>query len=480
MAAAKNAIRDAFTVFDVDGSGSLDAGEVASLLTAFGRDPYAAARSIERFDANNDGLLQFDEFVRLLDDADIDMAASSEASGAAALLSRRCREAGLSAERRMALKHLVAKHWKRGAGTKEKREVPTFAKSEPHAASHEEWRRMLVERILRLHGKSAQPPLELKQRERRDAAAAPLAPCAILIEEGHLHIDRTGAVTIAPNAVPFSELHPRLISRYRGSTGFAQLLGQLTHGPDGAHIGANMAEFERRLCAAAGVAPPEPGSSSAWSQLLFSAFDADHSGTVTTDEVQVGMQALLSRSPSPTRGGANGDGDGDHGDGDGDGDRLPSAPREGAEIETMCRIMFDTYDSDGSGEISLAEFTTQLTRTLRMARSISKITMLESSSSGSDIAEEATPSPDFRSRGSGSGSGSVSGSGSGSGSVAATHHSEEQLQTMAKAMAIKCFSSADLDHGGTIDFAEFRRWFLHHREQARSPSPRRGCMKEYS
>ena len=62
-------IRDAFAIFDSDGSGTLTAHELASILTqpTEGHRPFTeeeAMSLIRKFDANGDGVLQVDEFIK--------------------------------------------------------------------------------------------------------------------------------------------------------------------------------------------------------------------------------------------------------------------------------------------------------------------------------------------------------------------------------------------------------------------------------
>ena len=106
-------LRDAFSAFDTDRSGTLDTNEVASLLAAFGREPGAALSLIEEHDTDHNGVLDFDEFEKLLE-APVPAANEADAAESAKLLSKRMRKAGLTSAKRINLKRLVAENWRTG------------------------------------------------------------------------------------------------------------------------------------------------------------------------------------------------------------------------------------------------------------------------------------------------------------------------------------------------------------------------------
>ena len=63
-----NLLRETFEAFDLDGSGTVDAAELRSLLAELGQHPSQAEveEMIAEIDANNDGHLSEEEFVQLL------------------------------------------------------------------------------------------------------------------------------------------------------------------------------------------------------------------------------------------------------------------------------------------------------------------------------------------------------------------------------------------------------------------------------
>ena len=237
----------------------------------------------------------------------------------------------------------------------------------------------------------------------------------------------------AQRSEPFSAVYPRLLERFDGPEGLAQLLEILLPAKEAARAEGgpavlSKAAFARRISAAAGVAVPKAGRNSGtaahWAEHIFTALDREGEG-VTRRALGVGMQTLMNSPRRPNKREA---------------ERAPRAVAPGAaaraeaqRLETVCRSTFSVYDADGSGEITLREFAAQLQRALRMARAVAAIAAAET---------HGTPG-------------------------GAAVYSDAQIDAMAGAMAAKCFEAADIDHSGAIDFAEFRRWFLN---RAR-PSP---------
>ena len=153
-------LHDAFNVFDADASGTLDATEVAQLLSAFGRCARDAARMIETYDTNGDGVLDYSEFSALLN-ADIAPAEERDAQASATLLSRRMREANIPAARRIALKQLVQLHWADAKARPSRQSVGGGARGESStgggdggdggvATLRNQWKAALVKRAVNL------------------------------------------------------------------------------------------------------------------------------------------------------------------------------------------------------------------------------------------------------------------------------------------------------------------------------------------
>ena len=176
--AAVASLRDAFNAFDADASGTLDASEVAQLLSAFGRCARDAARMIATFDTNGDGVLDYSEFCALLD-ADIAPAENGDAQESAKLLSRRMREANIPAARRVALKQLVQLHWADAKAWPSRRSADGGARGEcsgdgsggDAAALRRQWKSAVVTRTVNLLAVSAGRRYALDEASRGRAAA---------------------------------------------------------------------------------------------------------------------------------------------------------------------------------------------------------------------------------------------------------------------------------------------------------------------
>ena len=64
-------IREIFNVFDIAGEGAISARELGSLLNAFGIQnllTHDLRKLLTKYDADNSGLLDFEEFITLLED----------------------------------------------------------------------------------------------------------------------------------------------------------------------------------------------------------------------------------------------------------------------------------------------------------------------------------------------------------------------------------------------------------------------------
>ena len=101
-------LRDAFNLFDADGSGDLDLSEVSILITAFGRDAASAEAVFAEFDVDGSGSIEFGEFCAMM--KSIDTAGHPDAIREhQRIVSKRMRLQKLPAERRIALKVQMSK-----------------------------------------------------------------------------------------------------------------------------------------------------------------------------------------------------------------------------------------------------------------------------------------------------------------------------------------------------------------------------------
>ena len=105
---ARQAFRDAFSLFDTDKSGDLDLAEVRVLLVAFGRDAACAEAVFATFDDDHSGTLDLEEANKMMQT--LDTPGDAEAVREHQVqVSRMMREQKLPAARRVALKRQMAK-----------------------------------------------------------------------------------------------------------------------------------------------------------------------------------------------------------------------------------------------------------------------------------------------------------------------------------------------------------------------------------
>jgi hypothetical protein len=122
-------LRDAFNLFDADGSGDLDLSEVAILVTAFGRDAASAEAVFAEFDIDGSGRIDFVEFISMM--KTIDSAGHPDAIRESwRAVGMRMRLQKLPVERRIALKVQMSK-----ASAAVRRTTPEDAADEEIAAA---------------------------------------------------------------------------------------------------------------------------------------------------------------------------------------------------------------------------------------------------------------------------------------------------------------------------------------------------------
>ena len=117
----KAQLYDLFTIFDEDGSGDLECGEIVLLLEAFGHSTDNAAALVGEYDLDGDGALSFREFMDLMrhpikeeSSASLREATERIAMERKIFINRRMREVKMSSPRRIELKHLLEYERRRG------------------------------------------------------------------------------------------------------------------------------------------------------------------------------------------------------------------------------------------------------------------------------------------------------------------------------------------------------------------------------
>ena len=239
----------------------------------------------------------------------------------------------------------------------------------------------------------------------------------------------------APQPLPtLAAVRERLQTKYGSPEGCSDLIERLgAYANDAGELTVSGLEYglcasaDLPLAAAAAAATATSASRATplcrWTERLCCAFDADHDGLLSTDELRVGLTALIGSPAKKSRSAGGGGGAREMAEAGSD------DAKEAERRDELCRATFHLYDADGSGSISKREFSDQLGRSLRMAQLLYEM----------NASSDGEPGHAYENEG-----------------------GADQAQLMADAMSAQAFDAADLDHTGVITYDEFAVWFQKH------------------